>query len=131
MRLFGIERDVDADGMLLRTFECPHCRSLQTTKVPMPSFPNGVANPIARVAAGEAFDDDALSLLGHVFDTACRIVESSGAPLAEDARERLAKLIITQALSGERDETRIVERALGSFSPGRKRPGFANRKSAA
>lgn len=116
MRLFGIERDPDSEGMMLRSYECPHCKSLQTsTALPTDQDRNGFSNPIFRLASENGFDDAALALLGSAFDAAWRIVESSDSPPAEDSRERLAKSIIAQGMMGERDEARIVELALASL----------------
>jgi hypothetical protein len=120
MRLFGIERDTQSAGVLLRTYECPHCKNLQTsTALVQPGKDrDGFLNPVFGLAKKSGFDDAALRLLCSAFETAWRIVETSGSPLAEDpkaARERLARCVIEQGMDGERAQARIVELALASL----------------
>ena len=118
MRLFGIERDADDDGLLLRSYECPHCKSLHThsegavqSLLGRPDSPN----PVFASEDGTAFDDASLKLLAIAFDAAWRILEASGNRLFRDpkmARDQLAQYVIAQAMDGERDPLRLVASAL-------------------
>ena len=110
MRLFGIERDADNDGLLLRSYECPHCKSLHTQS-------EGAVQSHLDFASedGTAFDDASLKLLAIAFDAAWRILEASRNRLYRDpkrARDQLAQYVIAQAMDGERDPLRLVASAL-------------------
>ena len=120
MRLFGIERDADAVGMLLRSYDCPHCNSLHTESAAIQSRsdPSDSRNPIFEMRDRSAFDDAALALLATAFDAAWSLVETSGSPLHRDpkmARRQLAQCVIAHGMDGERDTLRLVASALASL----------------
>jgi hypothetical protein len=116
MRLFGIERDADHDGLLLRSYECPHCKSLHThSEAAVQLHLDRLDSPNFASEDGTAFDDSSLKLLAIAFDAAWRIVETSRNALYRDpkmARDQLAQYVIAQGMDGERDPLRLVASAL-------------------
>jgi hypothetical protein len=63
------------------------------------------------------FDPETVDVLAGAFEDAWRAVVSSGSPLAKPryqnaAREIVARRILDQALSGERDRTRLSDDAI-------------------
>jgi hypothetical protein len=70
---------------------------------------------------GNAFDPEAVAILGAAFDAAWDIVQKSGSPLADEAqaattRERLAKRIIEMGQKGARNHKQLVEDALAHLT---------------
>jgi hypothetical protein len=64
----------------------------------------------------DAFDPNAVAILGAAFDAAWDALQKSGSPLASDAqamttRERLAKRIIEMGQKGMRNHQRLAEDA--------------------
>jgi hypothetical protein len=73
---------------------------------------------------GNAFDPEAVAILGAAFDAAWDIVQKSGSPLPDEAqaattRERLAKRIIEMGQKGARNHKRLVEDALAHLTGAR------------
>src|SRR4051794_19089931 len=63
--------------------------------------------------AGIVFDDRLTSLIGEVFDAACRELHDSGQP--EIVYEIIAGRIIDTAKNGERDTSRLLSAGLAGL----------------
>jgi len=69
----------------------------------------------------DAFDPNAVAILGAAFDAAWDTLQKSGSPLARDAHaatthERLAKRIIEMGQNGVRNHQRLVEDAIAQLT---------------
>ena len=68
---------------------------------------------IYRLLKETSFDPDAVKRLATAFEEICR---SLGVPANDEPqRERIARTVITIAQAGERDPTRLRERALDAL----------------
>jgi hypothetical protein len=127
MRVFGVERYGDSDDLVLRSHECAICKTVHTDAVGIGQTDAGVPDsPFASFAQGQGFDDESLSLLGTAFDSAWKVIQDSGSPLAVEpdrsiTRERLAKYILVAARRREWDAMQLVDQALHFLT----RSGFA------
>ena len=121
MKLFGIEAHPTIDRADLLTYVCSHCDGLETETVPHANSKRlpkkGMVMPMNRLLANKAFDTETTQLLGSAFDAAWETVKASDGPLLDERRvasmrELLAKFIIATVEQGERDPSRLIEKAL-------------------
>lgn len=61
----------------------------------------------------DAFDDEAVRLMGEAFDAACTQLGN----ISAQAREIVASLIIEMARRGERDPSRLLAAGLSAICP--------------
>ena len=142
MRVFGIERHPSLDGMALRSHECPRCENLQTDIVPSvqewsdPVEDNSVSATFL-LSLSEGFDDEIVDIFGSAFEAAWQSLQVSDSHLTHEphiasTRELLAKWILVLGKQGEKDRTRLAEKALAQLAQSNPEAReFAQRKGSA
>ena len=126
MRVFGIERHPKLDGMTLRSHECPQCESLQTDIVPyaqewLDPVEDNPVSPTFLLSVTDGFDDEIVDIFGSAFEAAWQSLQVSDSHLTHEphiasTRELLAKWILVLGKQGEKDRTRLAEKALAQLA---------------